>query len=436
MSTAVSEDGNGVEEPASFCKLIRGKYDIKADSDVKLLCCSCPNFVPLCFVSMHYPSWCLSFACGNRSCNKRWSLCYRCTKPKRLHRMVDQKKHDVEMHGGVSELDSEELDSQELGSQELDSQELDSPVETELEEINADKQLMSKLKTIYPPGSNWAEFFVNNRNGKGKKFLVARQFADTVDPDSISDDDADLHMLIAALTHALGKNEKAMFAEILRRVRCKFLSETSDGQKFTPLGNTTMTDCSVPTKNLLLSHYVKGTRAIMTNLPVPNIHIAENGDAFVSLSDVLKLYFSFGLQPHGVKRIQEAGPLGSRGTVNNVWESREAKSRLQKLAEKSSQTIKFAMIKWSDGCDPNRSTKGARGSMHVGTVSLFAPGNTNDPRYTFVVHIGRDDSDHMEVGRAVLKEIEQLELPHLVYDGDSFKEAQLIHTATIENRSQ
>ena len=304
------------------------------------------------------------------------------------------------------------------------------------EDTNSDGAVLATLRSIYPPDSNWADFFLHHKHGNGKKFLVSKQFSDIVDPNTITDDDAELHMLIAAHVHSLSKNEKSAFAEILKRVRLKCLSEAgSSKDTISPLA-VTMTHCSIPTTSLLMSHYEKGQRAIMTNIPVPKIRVADNNDAYVDLSDVLKLYFSFGLRPDAVRRTAEAGPIGGNGTVNSVWHSRAAKMRLHKLAHKSSTTIKFAMVKWSDGCDPNRSTKGSRGSMHVGTVSLFAPGNANDPRYTFVVHIGRDDSDHMEVGRAVLKEIETLELPNLVYDGDSFKEVQIIHLAMIEDRPQ
>ena len=172
----------------------------------------------------------------------------------------------------------------------------------------------------------------------------------------------------------------------------------------------------------------------MTCIPQPPVYLASNGDAYVRLPDVLKLYMSFGLTPSTVRNINETGPVGSDKVCENFWKCEQAKKRLQSLLHRSSNTLKAGIVTWSDGCDAN-SGKSNRGSVHVCTVTLFA-GENNNSRYTFLIHIGREDVDHREVTKVLLQDLATLEIPTSFYNGTEFLDYQFVYMASIHDRPE
>ena len=314
-------------------------------SDENLLCRKCTDSIPVCFTSKRFPRWCLSFACSKQGCGRKWHTCYRCVDSARIRRSEDLLRHD-ELHqpqknGGAAELH-------------------DSVTETS----GNNQQMTEDPLQSYFPQSEWADFFTHHRDGNALRFLVAKQFSDSQNPSHITQEDVELHVLIAALCNNLTKGQKLQFAEILSRVYKKDSARDCQVKIDDKLDTSQLVlNCGIPTTCNELLGYVQGKRSILSNIPQPTIYSASNGDAYVRLPDVIKLYLSFGIKPSTVRTINETGPVGSDAVTEDVWNSCQAKKRLQRLLHKSGNTMKAGLVQWSDGCDANVGCKSNRGSI-------------------------------------------------------------------------
>ena len=297
---------DGAAAVVGYLSKLKERYEFKCCS-LNLFCRVCPTCVPLCFLHNVYPKWCLSLVCCNGFCSRQWYTCFRCPESPKMYR-----RKDLDLHNILHETPS--LD---------DGADNNSDESARLEEHEEER----KLREFFASEPGWATFFLHHRKGNALKYLVANQFSDVAEAGSITREDAELHVLIAAHSHKLTKGERYQFAEILRRISEKNVRELIEEKK--ALSHERQPDiaisCNIPiTKNDLL-HYVRGKDSIMENLPQPKIYSAENGDAYVRLIDVLKLYLSFGLKPSTVKTIGETGPVGRYGTTADIWQSNNAK---------------------------------------------------------------------------------------------------------------
>ena len=384
-----------------YTRVLCNRYDIKCELE-NLSCANCLGVSPVCFVNPKYPSWCLSLVCV---CGRKWYCCRSCEDLAKLHRTRQLEGHD-QIHQNALSAD-------------------DDTSYTAAVDDDENEDLRERLTRLYAGNEEWAEFFMHHRRGSALRFLVSNQFSDCLDERHISDADAELHMLIASHAHNLTKGENAQFAEILKRIYNKGMEERS----------SEAINFSIPTTQLAINRYLEGSRAIMTNLPVPPIYAADNGDAYVRLKDVIKLYYGFGLHATTVRLISETGPVGREGISNNIWQTVQARKRLQNLSQRTNNSVKIALMKWSDGCDAN-TNKNNRGSMHVGTVTVYSEQNSNSAENTFVIHIGREDCDHHEVNRVLLQDLQDLEIPHSLYNGKDFDSTQFTDIASIHDRPE
>ena len=286
-----------------------------------------------------------------------------------------------------------------------------------------DETLRARLSTLFAGHEEWADFFIHHRRGSALRYLVSNQFSDCLEESHVSDSDAELHMLIASHAHSLTRGENVRFAEILKRIYEKGKKTAKSEEHSFP----------IPTTPLALNRYLDGSKTIMSKIPVPPIYSAENGDAYVRLKDIVRLYYGFGLHATTVRLISETGPVGREGVSNNVWQTVQARKRLQNLSQRSNNTTKIALMKWSDGCDANNN-KNNRGSMHVGTVTIYSEENSNSAENTFVLHIGREDCDHHEVTRILLEDLQDLEIPQSLYNGNDFDKTQFTNIVSIHDR--
>ena len=381
----------------------RHEYQCRPEN---LLCYSCCDSVPVCFLHNRYPKWCISLVCSAEECNRKWYACLRCENSVKMYRRGDLEKHNTEMH---------------------EQQQITSHDETTSSYDTGSSTIESELHGYFAGFVGWADFFIHHRKGNALQFLVAKQFLEKADPSCISPSDAELHVLIASLCSNLTKSEKAQFAEILRRI--------SEKNK----GDCNSVDfsfhCKIPETRLEVMHYVEGKNAILKNIPTPPIYNATNGDAYVRLPDVLRLYLSFGLQHSTVRYVNETGPVGREGVSLDIWKSPHAKKQLQSLLDRNSNSMKAALVKWSDGCDPNTSSKGNRGSVHVCTVTLISL-NDNDSCYTFLMHMGRKDCNHYKVNKILIEDLKFLRVSKCYYDGNKFNIMQFLEFATIHDRPE
>ena len=416
--------GNGNVSLVQYLTHLKERYDFRCCS-LNLLCISCSDEdIPLCFLHHEFSGWCLSLSCSNPTCRRVWYCCFKCQDSPKMHR-----RGDLEIHNIIHSIENENEDRRFAAASEHAVSSVNDPVQQAYREE-------LRLRQYFSHNLCWADFFVNHRRGLALKSLVAKQFSDVAEPKDISQEDAELHVLIAAHCHSLTKGERYQFAEILRRISEKYkrayLSESKEGNHE---NNNTSIECSIPESRNELLHYIRGKNSIMNNVPQPAVYSATNGDAYVRLIDVLRLYLSFGLKPSTVKTINQTGPVGRYGTTEDIWQSINAKKQLQRLLHRSSSTMKAGIVKWSDGCDANTSSKGNRGSVHVCTVTLIANDNNNS-EYTFLIHVGREDTNHHEVNRILMEDLQSLAVPTVFYDGQDYNQYQMVHLASIHDRPE
>ena len=389
------EKGTGIQHHiGALCQ----RYGIQSDLE-NLSCVSCVSALPVCFVNPKYPKWCLSLVC---SCGRKWYCCRACAETGKFHRT-----QQLEIHELIHQPDQPDDDDESAAAPTDDDEDA----------------LKEKLSALFAGNDKWTQFLMHHRNGTALRYLVAHQFSDCLECGDVTDSDAELHILIASHAHSLTKGERAQFADILGRIYKKGKSARL----------STALEIPIPTTPLEINRYLDGSRAIMTNIPAPKIHTAENGDAYVRLKDIIKLYYSFGLHATTVKLISETGPVGREGVSNNMWQTPQARKRLQSLGQRTANSVKIALLNWSDGCDAN-TNKNNRGSMHVGTVTVYSEQNSNNAENTFVLHIGREDVHHHEVTRILLEDLRELEIPQFLYNGNEFVNAQFTDIASIHDR--
>ena len=416
------DDDHLDETTEGFRSLMKKRYAFNGNFE-DLLCSRCPGKVPVCFLSNRFPKWCLSLGCSEQHCCRKWHACFVCEDAGKMQcRLKDLESHNLLFHQFPADITMAPARSNEgsisSGTSTTETGDAVSGIEDDIHEFFADQE-------------GWAEFFLHHRKGNALGFLVSNQFLDSPDPSCVSTADAELHVLIAAHCSNLTKGERQQFSEILRRISEMNRNDHNNG---TGIINRHF-HCKVPESRLELLQYVEGKKPILRNIPVPLIHSASNGDAYVRLPDVLKLYLSFGLKPSTVRYVNETGAVGRDGVTEDIWKSPHAKKQLQSIVDRNNNSLKGALVKWSDGCDPNSGSKGNRGSVHVCTVTLFA-GENNNPNFTFLIHVGREDTSHYEVNKALLQDLQFLRVPKLYYDGDNFDTYQFLEFATIHDRPE
>ena len=210
---------------SAFLDWAKERYDFQCCSN-NLLCQKCPRNVPVCFINHRFPKWCLSLSCSSSRCDRKWHTCFLCSEGAKMYRIERLQDH-------------EKWHQQQLAQFEVDmtTQSNNDTSTTEYAPTTDDK-----LRS-YCPDPNWATFFIHHQRGNALKYLVARQFSDDANPNHITKEDAELHVLIAAHCQNLTKGERTQFAEILRRIadkserECEAMSSKAKIPEDTRIGN-------------------------------------------------------------------------------------------------------------------------------------------------------------------------------------------------------
>jgi hypothetical protein len=160
---------------------------------------------------------------------------------------------------------------------------------------------------------------------------------------------------------------------------CVVQKNMQDCNENNMVDDNNVTDSERPSKQLQIPlhssendfrRYLEGSSAILNKAPMPPIRVTASGDAYVLPSDVIRLYFGFGIKPHMIRTEDDIVRNGS--FVSTAWQSKKAKEALCSLETKDDSTYKILLADWSDGFDPNGTSKNNRGSVHAVTCSLFS----------------------------------------------------------------
>ena len=84
---------------------------------------------------------------------------------------------------------------------------------------------------------------------------------------------------------------------------------------------------------------------------------------------------------------------------------------MQNLEIQDDSTYKILLSEWSDGFDPNGTSKNNRGSIHITSFSLLGHTNRNDPNLSFPSTVSKDNINHIDIRRNVYDDLKSLRKP-------------------------
>ena len=410
----------------------------------------CP--LPIVSLCPRFPKWCLRFYCP--ICKKYMNICMICVKERKEYKAVRSVKertlHDALHPNDEPEKDistSSEEDDIYYEATNSDTDSTNDGYDDDYEYSAANDNLKRKLTPINDEAlrdilTDHAayNFFKNNDLELGKNFLLTRQLSKCNETSNLHQDDVDLHILLSFLFFRLTKSERLLFSRVTRYIIKKYTREervitTKDISSLHSHTSSPITkSVSIPWTEAEMRRYSEGKYSIQNNLPIPKILTTPNGSSFVLPSDVLKIYFSFGIKPHMIKTLNEI-QHDNKNIVGCAWECRRAKQILEIEDKGENDVNNILMVLWSDGFDPN-DTKDNRGSAHIITFTLLSNSNKNDRNLSFICAVSSDKEDHNEIRRRLYEDIADLSTTKSYYDGDSIFKARIFHFITIEDRPQ
>ena len=253
------------------------------------------------------------------------------------------------------------------------------------------------------------------------------QLSNGVDASTVTNLDVDISMLTSSLLLRISKGESTILARLMMR-----LVEKLHRDMTTSLSG--VAKVPIPSSKNELRRFMDGKVAVLNNVPIPLVRETING-CYVLPSDFLRLYFCFGvLEPHMIKCVDDIEY--STNEISTIWQSKKARECLQNLEINDDSTYKILLSEWSDGFDPNSTSKNNRGSIHITSFSLLGHQNRNDHNLSFPSTISNDNSNHIDIRRIVYDDLKNLRKPTEFWIGKEFIKVQVIHFLTIQDRPE
>jgi hypothetical protein len=214
----ISRRHNSKHELFAF---IEEKYGMKIEQNDEALLCTCGNEVPPEVIPCgSYPEWCIILRCRSEECKKKkkWSVCIQCINvmaqgKKMYNRPQVQQHHSI--HEALERRRTQDLSNPNgIGPQTSSHPYIPPAPSRQIEDI-AFECVSSKLV-------EHLQYYRALTKGKAMHYVVTKQYqAHNVNPDVISDLDAQLHTLIAYVSLSQTKLENEKFAQLLKLIDIK-----------------------------------------------------------------------------------------------------------------------------------------------------------------------------------------------------------------------
>jgi hypothetical protein len=271
-------------------------------------------------------------------------------------------------------------------------------------------------------------------SGRGYRNLVARAlYRDTAEHKAtlLREEDVDLHLDISLLLDKLPSTEHKRLFNVLHACetngKLKSATDTSRPKLVT----------DIPLYSEIDNVYLKGVRAIRSNLPRPAIHTVGN-HAYIPIREAIRDLLAdphtefdmaskadlSGMKPMYVRKLSqsEAGRMFF-GTAYDKYAHR--------------RVLPLYLIKWSDGFDPFN-VKNNRASQWVMTLSFSPPDSVFFPTDNcYVIAAGPSNESHHDVMREIVKEWESIQssVDDLFYYAkeDAFVHVAIDYLAVIQD---
>lgn len=395
----------------------------------------------------------LILSCTCTQERREWGLCMDCTNQgKRIYTVKQLKQHVKNKHTAKKRKRTEDEGSCVQSSPLPTGDVMDIPTQDDIdfsyhnndyddevltcEDLCSEASLYDSVLEVVDDsedlgfaGENNQKFFqqchISDGGNGGTEYLVKRSYIDaTLTPQDISEIPMPSHhtrvqMEIAQLSFLLTKTQNTRLASVLGQcyeIGCEdgysqaiHDGKTEDSVDYKPgkvVKSAHAYSTHIPKSwNDLRNHHLQGPRAIIQNLPIPEVRKDIKNHSYVSLVDCIRDFLGHS-SLSDIALIDDKTANAIPDTVNHLSESRRAQE-IANLKRTRECLISYLTI-WSDDVEPNR-TKSNRGSIWLLTVTIATRlENSHSMAHTYPLAIARKNEDHQPVIRKLVEETGQL----------------------------
>lgn len=273
------------------------------------------------------------------------------------------------------------------------------------------------------------KFFNHHRQGNGKRYLVSlSQFGNDSQIGSIPEQDVNFYMEYAAMLKTLSGNDRARLGDLIKSFKDlltnRFESMTLRAAPIYQIDHFPTSEREIRSRLFSNKH------SLFRNYPIPRVHNNSAGHYYVLFSEAFSHYLELG----GV--IETPSMKNSGYPQNDLLESPRAQTELKLVQNTLEEDNGLPMISiflcdWSDDFEPNYGSMN-KGSVFLKTVTVLKSTNqTENVMNTFPLIIGKKDSDHSEVDKIIMDDIQQMKLRSHKYWSHERNEFVRIHPTML-----
>ena len=339
-----------------------------------------------------YAGWIVEVKCTNCKPNRAWYVCMVCERKSQFTSAKQIAQHHSRCHN------SKKL------KQSFPENNCSTFFETNSEEDTSNGCSIYDLSIFQSVESK--NYIEQELKGNGAGYLVGKSCCRLLTQnDSIDPDDIKFHLRLAYFCQIISRNEREIFAAVLRSV-IEFTNRKHSSKGGNHLISYLPTE--IPTTvEKLRSTYAIGQHSLINNLPCPLVKEIQK-HAYVSLREMIQHFLAI-------------NTTNSNKGVNFTKNFANICDRAKKTHPFASTYVVIEILEWSDDFDPNH-LKNNRGSVWIKTITLRAlVVNDCERSYqlekeqTFAVALGPKGDSHEEVEQDLPIELNSLCLSQNVY---------------------
>jgi hypothetical protein len=345
-----------------------------------------------------YSSWIMHVICTNCKPKRSWYVCMLCERKSQFTTSKQISQHHARCHNNKKLKQS------------FPENDFSTFFETESEVEISDGCLTYDLSIFQSEESK--NYIKQELKGNGAGYLVGRSCCRIeTQHDSIHPDDIKFHLRLAYFCQMISRNEREMFAAVLRSVM-EFTNRKHSSNGGNNLKSYLPTE--IPsTVEKLRSTYAIGHHSLINNLPCPIVREIQK-HAYVSLREMIQHFLAI-------------NTARSNKGVNFTKNFANICDRAKKTHPNASTYVVIEILEWSDDFDPNH-LKNNRGSVWIKTITLRAlvvndceRSHQLEKEHTFAVALGPKGVSHEEVEQELALELTSLCSSQSIYFSEVMK---------------
>jgi hypothetical protein len=230
----------------------------------------------------------------------------------------------------------------------------------------------------------------------GIRYLIANAFQLPHAAEELSHEEVKFHLLNTRFLLNLTRSQQNGFSDVINAMQSLYSNPSV--QSLLPY----QVKCQLPDSyNDIRRIIIRGKKSILNNIPIPETMMLTR-HSYTKLDSCISHFL---LQP-GTRLIESDSPDIPAILPNSIFNTKVCNKILSQAQNRFNQrnlppNLSLAtvfIIVWSDGFDPNKSTKSDRQSAWTMTVTLFVMDATFQPIYsTYPFAFGKEDTCHNEV---------------------------------------